>query len=89
MRVFSPQFRSATESSEVGMQNREMSQILYEQNPEYRNLSDQHRSLEDRLSELSSRLYLSETERIEEVTLKKKKLALKDKMQDLLRRHNA
>ena len=70
------------------MQNREISQILYEQNPEYRNLFDQHRSLEDRLSELSSRLYLSETERIEEVTLKKKKLALKDKMQELVRRHN-
>ena len=70
------------------MQNREISQILYEQNPEYRNLLDQHRSLEDRLSELSSRLYLSETERIEEVTLKKKKLALKDKMQELVRRHN-
>jgi uncharacterized protein len=69
------------------MENREISQILYEQNSEYRNLLEEHRSLESRLSELSSRLYLSDTERMEEVTLKKKKLFLKDRMQELVRRH--
>jgi uncharacterized protein len=67
------------------MENRDISQILYEQNQEYRSLFDQHRSLESRLIELSSHRYLSDNEQIEEVTLKKKKLALKDKMQELLR----
>lgn len=67
------------------MENRDISQILYEQNQEYRSLFDEHRSLESRLIELSSHRYLSDNEQIEEVTLKKKKLALKDKMQQLLR----
>jgi uncharacterized protein len=71
------------------MENRDISQILYEQNQEYRTLYDEHRSLEGRLIELSSHRYLSDNEQIEEVTLKKKKLALKDKMQELLRRFNS
>lgn len=71
------------------MENRDISQMLYEQNQEYRSLFDEHRSLESRLVELSSHRYLSDTEQIEEVTLKKKKLALKDKMQELLRRFNS
>jgi uncharacterized protein YdcH (DUF465 family) len=70
------------------MENRDISQILYEQNPEYRSLFDEHRSLESRLVELSSHRYLSDNEQIEEVTLKKKKLALKDKMQQLMRQHH-
>jgi uncharacterized protein YdcH (DUF465 family) len=48
-------------------------------------LFDEHRSLESRLIELSSHRYLSDNEQMEEVTLKKKNLALKDKMQQLLR----
>lgn len=71
------------------MENRDISQILYEQNQEYRSLFDEHRSLESRLNELSSHRYLSDSEQMEEVTLKKKKLALKDKMQELLRRHHS
>jgi uncharacterized protein YdcH (DUF465 family) len=71
------------------MENRDISQILYEQNQEYRSLSDEHRSLESRLIELSSHRYLSDTEQMEEVTLKKKKPALKDKMQELVRRFHS
>ena len=70
------------------MENRDISQILYDQNPEYRTLLDEHRSLESRLNELASRLYLSDQEQVEEVTLKKKKLALKDRMQEMLRKHH-
>ena len=69
------------------METRDISEILYEQDSEYRNLSDQHRSLESRLQELSSHLYLSDSEKLEEVTLKKKKLILKDRMQELMKRH--
>jgi uncharacterized protein YdcH (DUF465 family) len=69
------------------METRDVSQILYEQSSEYRSLMEQHRSLEDRLQELSSRLYLSDNEKVEEVTLKKKKLALKDRMQELQKQH--
>ena len=69
------------------MENRDISQVLYEQNQEFRSLFEEHRTLENRLSELSSRLYLSDQEQVEEVTLKKKKLALKDRMQELMRKH--
>jgi uncharacterized protein YdcH (DUF465 family) len=71
------------------MENRDISQILYEQNNEYKTLLDEHRSLDIRLNELSSRRYLSDSEQLEEVTLKKKKLALKDRMQELVRQHHS
>jgi len=53
---------------------------------EFHALSIQHRQLDDRLLELSSRPHLSEPEHVEEVTLKKQKLQLKDRMEDILRR---
>lgn len=69
------------------MEIRDITQILYEKNPEYRSLYEEHRSLENRLNELSSRLYLSDSEKVEEVQIKKKKLALKDRMQQLVKQH--
>jgi uncharacterized protein YdcH (DUF465 family) len=51
-------------------------------------LSVQHHQLEDRLHELSAKHYLSEPEQVEEVTLKKKKLQLKDRMEDIMRRRH-
>jgi hypothetical protein len=71
------------------MESSDISLSLYEQDPEYRSLSDQHKSLESRLQELSSRLYLSDSEKVEEVDLKKKKLALKDRMQQLVKSHRS
>ena len=66
------------------MENRDISQVLYEQDKEYRSLFEEHRTLESRLTELSARLYLSDQEQVEEVTLKKKKLAIKDQMYSLM-----
>ncbi len=54
---------------------------------EFHRLSDRHHQLEDRLHELTVKNYLSEPEQFEEVTLKKQKLQLKDRMEDILRRH--
>ena len=53
---------------------------------DFRNLSAKHHELEDRLHELTSKHYLSEPEQVEEVTLKKRKLQIKDRMEDILRR---
>ncbi len=53
----------------------------------FRRLAEQHQELDTRLHELSHQPYLSEPEQAEEVTLKKRKLQLKDRMQDILRRH--
>jgi uncharacterized protein YdcH (DUF465 family) len=48
-------------------------------------LAARHHDLEDRLSQLSSRHYLSTPEQVEEVTLKKQKLQLKDRMESIRR----
>lgn len=53
---------------------------------EYQLLASRHRELEDRLSALSAKPYLSEPEQLEEATIKKRKLQLKDRMEDISRR---
>jgi len=56
-------------------------------NPEFRELAREHGRYEARLSELSTLAYPSEEEQLEETTLKKKKLALKDQMYSLMLQH--
>ncbi len=51
----------------------------------YRDLVEQHHQLDDRLHELCDRHYLSNSEQLEEVTLKKRKLALKDQIAQIAR----
>jgi len=60
---------------------------LMESDEEFRHLAAQHQDLDQRLSSLSGKAYLTEPERTEEVTLKKMKLQLKDRMEGILRRH--
>ncbi len=57
---------------------------LMTSNPEFRELAREHGRYEERLSELSALTYPSDEEQLEEVTLKKKKLALKDQMYTLM-----
>ena len=54
---------------------------------EYQDLAAKHHELDERLTQLTAKHYLSEPEQLEEATLKKRKLALKDRMEDLRRRH--
>lgn len=51
---------------------------LIKTNPTFRDLVHQHQNYEQRLSELSGLSYPSDDEQIEESTLKKKKLMVKD-----------
>ena len=53
---------------------------------EFHKLAAKHHELEDRLKELTAKHYLSEPEQLEEVDLKKHKLQIKDRMEDILRR---
>ena len=53
---------------------------------EYRQLEAQHHEYESRLGELAEKVVLSDDEQVEESTLKKKKLQLKDRMQEIARR---
>jgi uncharacterized protein YdcH (DUF465 family) len=59
---------------------------LMQTDEEFHQLADKHHQLEDRLHELTVKSYLSEPEQVEEVTLKKQKLQLKDRMEHILRR---
>ena len=52
---------------------------------ELKTLAAQHHDLEEKLSQLSTRHYLSAPEQLEEVTLKKRKLQLKDRMESIRR----
>ena len=67
----------------------ELKELLLKTDEEFRQLATQHHELDDRLHELSGKAYLSEPEQVEEVILKKRKLHLKDRMEDILRRHRA
>jgi len=65
----------------------ELKHLLLETNDEFRELASKHHQLDDRLVELESKHYLSDAEQVEEVTLKKRKLHLKDRMEAILRDH--
>ena len=60
---------------------------LLETNQEFRELASKHHSLDDRLHELEAKQYLSDDEQFEEVSLKKRKLLIKDRMESILREH--
>ena len=53
---------------------------LLKSNPTFRDLVHQHQSYEDRLSELAHLTYPNDDEQLEEITLKKKKLQVKDEI---------
>lgn len=55
-------------------------QQLLTRSDEFRRLVSEHKSYSDRLEQLAGRHHLSEEEKLQEVTLKKKKLLLKDQM---------
>jgi len=57
---------------------------LINRDPEFRELAREHHKYEERLSELSALAYPSDEEQLEEITLKKKKLALKDQMYSIM-----
>jgi len=57
-----------------------------QQSDELKQLAAQHHDLDDRLSQLSSRHYLSQPEQLEENILKKRKLLIKDRMESIRRR---
>jgi uncharacterized protein YdcH (DUF465 family) len=67
-------------------QSQNLKELLLQSDEEFHDLAAKHHALEDRLNELTSKHYLSEPEHIEEVNLKKQKLLLKDRMEDIMRR---
>ena len=66
----------------------ELKRRLLQTDEEFRQLATQHHDLDEKIHTLTSRHYLSEPEQVEESTLKKRKLQLKDQMEMILRRHS-
>ena len=60
---------------------------LLQSDQEFRELFNQHHELEEHLLRFSAKPYLTEQEQFEEVNIKKRKLQLKDRMEDIIRRH--
>jgi uncharacterized protein len=70
---------------EVPMSQNLLKDNLLTQNEEYRRLDAQHHEYEDRLTTLTEKAVLSDEEQVEETTLKKKKLQVKDRMEAIAR----
>jgi uncharacterized protein YdcH (DUF465 family) len=68
-------------------QTQDLKELLLQTDEEFHHLAAQHHELEDRLHQLTAKHYLSEPEQVEEVNLKKRKLQLKDRMENILRQH--
>ena len=71
----------------MNAQSQDLKEQLLQSDEEFHNLAVKHHELEDRLHELTAKQYLSQPEQVEEINLKKRKLQLKDRMEDILRRH--
>ena len=65
----------------------EVKNFLLDSDQQFRQLAEQHHQLDDRLHQLIEKHYLSDNEQFEEITLKKRKLALKDQMEHLVREY--
>jgi uncharacterized protein YdcH (DUF465 family) len=70
----------------MNAQSQDLRALLLQTDDEFNQLAVKHHELEGRLHELTAKPYLSQPEQLEQVTLKKRKLQLKDRMEDILRR---
>lgn len=61
---------------------------LSKQNPTFRELVERHQNFEKRLSELAELTYPNDEELLEEATLKKKKLVIKDEMYSMMEQYS-
>ena len=73
------------------MENRtaEIQQVLSDADPEFRQLAEEHRRCDSRLTELTSKPDITADEEIEEKLLKKQKLRLKDQMAERIRSYES
>jgi len=63
--------------------------MLLQTDDEFRQLAARHKELEQRLAELAGKPHLTDPEHLEQATIKKRKLQLKDRMEDIMRRDAA
>lgn len=66
------------------MKDEEVQQRLLEENEEFRQLKEEHNWFHRKVEDLDKKSFLTPTERQQREELKKKKLALKDKMEAMM-----
>jgi len=66
---------------------RDVQEHLMANNPEFQRLAQEHSQYEAQLDQLSKQTYLSAEDLARELTLKKLKLRVKDRMEQLVARH--
>lgn len=73
------------------MSNRtaDVQQVLSQKDPEFQQWIEEHHRCEARLSELSSKNEVTTDDELEEKTLKKRKLHLKDQMAERIRTYES
>ena len=87
-RLFFNLSRLKGDNPDMDMTNTDsLKEQLMQSDPEFRELAREHGRYEERLSQLTALAYPSDEEQLEEVTLKKKKLAVKDQMHAIMLRH--
>ncbi len=69
------------------MKEQEIIDALKNDNDEFRRLYEEHRRLEDKLSELEQKRYLTTEEEVERKQIQKQKLHKKDQMAELIRQY--
>jgi uncharacterized protein YdcH (DUF465 family) len=72
------------QKEDVMMKEEEIKEHLMSSSADFRRLAEEHHQQEKKLQELLSHPHLSEQDRLVEITLKKKKLQLKDQMNSLV-----
>jgi uncharacterized protein YdcH (DUF465 family) len=71
----------------VSLSDTEVREQLLASNEEFRRLAAEHKAYSEELQELLGRPHLNEAEKLQEITLKKKKLMLKDQMYSIQQKH--
>jgi len=66
------------------MKEEEIKEHLISSSPEFRRLVEEHKQHEGRLQELLNRHHMTDNDHLEEIQLKKKKLQLKDQMNEMI-----
>lgn len=69
------------------MKEEEIVEILKRENEEFKRLAEEHRSLDNMLTEMDRKPYLTAEEEIERKRIQKLKLNKKDRMAELIREY--
>lgn len=69
------------------MRDEEIVELLKRENEEFRRLYQDHRDLDNQITELSRKHYLTPEEEVEEKRIKKEKLLLKDRIAEMVRQY--